>query len=137
MNFEQRLDIFYDIIEKEKQEKNKLVLPNPELEITTTNTFWHNIKDFMKKINRPPQHFIDFTSHELGTEVTQKSSSLSDGLILKGKQNKNRILPLIEKYVKQYVLCKNCLAYSTKIKKDVEIRKYILTCKSCNSSYTI
>jgi len=137
MTFEQRLDILYDIIEKEKQEKNKLVLPNPELEITTTNTFWYNTKDLMKKINRPPQHFIDFLGHELSTEVTQKTSSLSDGLILKGKQNKNKLLPLIEKYIKHYVLCKNCLAYSTKIKKDVDIRKYILTCKSCNSSYTI
>lgn len=139
MSFTTRLEKVYDILDMEKQAKSetKLVLPKPNIEITTTNTFWHNVKDFLRKVNRPPGHFIDFLGDQLGTEVTKRTSSLSKGLIIRHKHPVHRILPLIEKYVKEYVLCKNCSSYCTKIKKDNDIRKYILTCKSCKSSYSV
>lgn len=139
MSFEQRLEKVYNLLDEEKMAKDdtKLILPNPNIEVTTTNTFWHNVKDFLKKVNRPPQHFIEFLSDQLNTEVTQRSSSLSQGLLLKGKQHKNKIVPIIEKYVKEYVLCMHCSNHKTKIKKDKEIREYVLTCKGCNASYTL
>ena len=139
MSFEQRLESVYNLLDEEKRAKDdtKLVLPNPEIEVTTTNTFWPNVKVFLRKVNRPPQHFIDFLNDQLNTEVTQKCSSLSKGLILKGKQGKHKVVPIIEKYVKEYVLCKHCNNYKTKIKKDKDIREYVLTCKSCGASYTV
>ena len=139
MSFLTRLESVYNTLEKSKgsSSDSKLVLPNPDIEVTTTNTFWHNVKALLKRINRPPDHFIEFLGDQLGVDVTQKTSSLSKGLILKGKQSKKKVTPLIDKYVKDYVLCKNCNSYYTKIKKDKNIRKYVFTCKSCNASYTV
>tara|TARA_B100001287_G_C22662548_1_gene521123 strand:+ start:1546 stop:1959 length:414 start_codon:yes stop_codon:yes gene_type:complete len=137
MSFFERLDSIYNILEEEKRNEGKLILPQPNIEVTTTNTFWHNVKDFLRAVNRPPVHFIEFLGDQLNTEVTQKSSSLKKGLILKGKQKKQKVTPIIEKYVKECVLCQYCSSYNTKIKKDSNIRKYILTCRSCNSSYSI
>ena len=136
MSFEQRLEEVYQQLGT-KEEKERLYLPNPNIEVTTTNTMWNNVKEFLKKINRPPDHFINFLSHQLDTEVTQKTKSLSNGLILIGKHKKNKIEPLIEKYMNEYVICKYCNSYKTKIKRDETIRKYVFTCKDCSSSYSL
>ena len=61
MSFEKRLEQVYQELHSEN-DVEKLVLPTPKIEVTTTNTNWHNVKDFLKKINRPPKHFIDFAS---------------------------------------------------------------------------
>jgi|UniRef100_A0A6C0IVN4 translation initiation factor 2 subunit 2 len=136
MSFELRLDELYNSIHAEDNVA-KLVLPVPTIDVTTTNTYWPNVKDFLKVINRPPKHFIDFLSEQLGTEVTQKSASLSKGLILIGKQKKQKVVPLIGKYMKEFVVCKFCNSYKSKLNKDDKIRKYIFNCKTCNSSYSV
>lgn len=136
MSFTTRLEEVYDILDTGK-EAEKLILPNPNIEVTTTNTYWHNVKDFLKKINRPPDHFIKFLSVQLDTEVTQKTKSLSKGLILIRKHNIKKITPLLEKYMNEFVICKYCKSYNTKIKKDDYIRKYIFRCKKCNCSYSV
>ena len=136
MSFELRLEEIYNNLQSENS-VDKLVLPKPNIEVTTTNTYWHNVKDFLRTINRPPKHFIDFLGDQLNTEVTQKSSSLSQGLILIGKQKKQKILPLIEKYMKEFVVCKYCNSYKSKLKKDDTIRKYIFHCKSCQATYSV
>ena len=136
MSFIERLEEVYENLHSEDS-VDKLVLPTPNIEVTTTNTNWHNVKDFLKKVNRPPKHFIDFLADQLNTEVTQRSSSLSQGLILIGKQKKQKIIPLIEKYMNECVVCKYCNSYKSKIKKDSTIRKYNFTCKTCGASYSI
>jgi translation initiation factor 2 subunit 2 len=136
MSFTERLE---EVYQKLYQEDNveQLVLPVPNIEVTTTNTMWANVKAFLKLINRPPKHFIEFLSYQLNTEVTQKTSSLGDGLILIGKQPKKKIVPLIQKYMNEYVVCKYCNSYKSKLKKDDSIRKYVFICNSCKASYSI
>ena len=43
MSFEQRLEEVYQQLGN-KEEKEQLVLPNPNIEVTTTNTMWKNVK---------------------------------------------------------------------------------------------
>ena len=89
MSFTERLEEVYEQLYQEDNVE-QLVLPVPNIEVTTTNTMWANVKSFLKLINRPPKHFIEFLSYQLNTEVTQKTSSLGDGLILIGKQPKKK-----------------------------------------------
>ena len=133
MNFEERLDKAYENLTKPQVEV--LQLPNPDVEISSTNTYWKNPKDFLKKINRPPQHFISFCTKHLNTEVTQKTAKLSEGFVIIGKHKKTTFIPLLKRYISEYVTCKACGSYKTKFKKDDTIRKYQLTCKDCGSSY--
>lgn len=136
MNFEERLEEAYQILSQDDV-IDKLVLPNPNIEVTTTNTNWSNVKDFLRRVNRPPKHFIDYLAKQLNTEVTQKTSSLKDGLIIIGKHKKQKIAPLIEKYMTESVICKSCSSYNSKIKKDDATRKWVFTCKTCKSTYTL
>jgi translation initiation factor 2 subunit 2 len=136
MSFDQRLEEVYSMLDTGKVAE-QLVIPKPNIDVTTTNTNWHNVKDFLKKIKRPPAHFISFLAEQLGTEVTQKTKSLSQGLILIGKHKIQKISPLIEKYMNEFVICKYCKSYDTKIKKDDSIRRYIFNCKNCSCSYSV
>ena len=82
MDFTNMIDTIYDQLEDSTS--NKLVLPNPVIEISTTNTYWKNIKKILQTINRPPDHFVDYMNKEIGN-VNWLSSSKSDGLVIIGK----------------------------------------------------
>lgn len=135
MDFESKLDIVYQLIDD--QINQKLVIPKPDIEVTSTNTFWHNVKSFLKIINRPPDHFINFLSSELGVNVNKKTNSLSKGLIIMGKHRQNKFISLVNKYIKYYVQCKFCHSSDTTIKKNNDIRKYELNCNQCQSNYSV
>lgn len=136
MDFEEKLLEAYSLLNDGKV-LNKLVLPKPNIQLTTVNTNWPNVKEFLKKIVRPPKHFIDFLADQLDTDVNQKTDSLSDGLIMKGKHKLAKISPLIEKYMNEYVICKSCTSYESRIKKDDTTRKWVFNCKNCKATYTL
>ena len=58
MSFTERLEEVYEQLYQEDNVE-QLVLPVPNIEVTTTNTMWANVKSFLKLINRPPKHFIE------------------------------------------------------------------------------
>tara|TARA_A100001037_G_C14952475_1_gene545626 strand:+ start:202 stop:606 length:405 start_codon:yes stop_codon:yes gene_type:complete len=134
MDFTNMIDTIYDQLEDSTS--NKLVLPNPVIEISTTNTYWKNIKKILQTINRPPDHFVDYMNKEIGN-VNWLSSSKSDGLVIIGKYKPAKINGLLYNYVKQYVICNICNSYNTTISKNKHIKGYQLYCKKCLSQYNI
>lgn len=134
--FEERLDQVYELLSDSSS--GKLVLPNPEISVSTTGkTHFSNVKAILKMINRPPDHFIKFLSDELGDPVSQKTNSLSDGLVIKGRVVKDTINNVVKKYTTEFVLCRNCSSYKTRFIKNQKLRTYSIQCKQCNSSFTI
>ena len=133
-SFESMLDDVYSQL-GEKQ-KTKLQIPQPVLNITTTNTYWKNVKDFLKIIRRPPDQFIDYLKGELD-DVNWLSSSKSDGIVIIGKIKKDKIIRLIQDYMNKYVVCKICKSNYSKLKFDNTIKKYKFTCKDCLCEYNI
>ena len=103
MDFESMLDNIYENLEQ--KQKKKLVLPKLEISTSTTNTYWKNVKKFLQTINRGPNHFIEYMNKEIG-QTNWVSSSKSDGIVIIGKVNKNKIVTLIQNYTKEYVILK-------------------------------
>ena len=134
MSFEEMLNEIYDNLDTQKREK--LVLPKVELNVTTTNTHWLNVKNLLKIIDRPPDHFVSVMNKNIG-DTNWKTSSKSDGLIIIGKIKKERIFAFIKSYMKDYVICNICKSYNTTLKKNSNIRQLQLHCKNCNSIYTV
>lgn len=135
-SFELRLDEAFNILNKDET-SDKLVLPILNIDVTTTNTLWPNVKDLLRRIKRPPVHFIDFLGKHLNTEVTQRTSSLKDGLIIIGKHNKKKVTQLVEKYLTDFVICKSCNSYNSKIKKNDMTRKWEFNCNTCKATYSL
>jgi translation initiation factor 2 subunit 2 len=133
-SFEYMLDSVYSKL-GEKQ-KTKLQIPIPNLNITTTNTYWKNVKEFLKLVKRSPDQFMEYLKTELG-EVNWISNSKSDGIVIIGKVKKNKIMKIIQQYMNNYVICKSCKSYNSKLKFDSTIRKYNFTCKDCFCNYNV
>ena len=132
MEFEKMLDEIYSNLDSQK--KTKLVLPNIDLNITTTNTYWTNIKHFLKKIKRGPDHFVNVMSLEVAP-TNWKTGSKSDGVVIIGKVKKDRIISFIQNYMKRFVVCNICKSTNTLLEKNGRLLQ--LKCNNCNSQYTV
>jgi len=134
MSFESMLNEVYDNLEN--KQKNKIILPKLDINISTTNTYWKNIKQFLKTIKRGPEHFIIKMNHNIG-ETNWVSSSKSDGIVIIGRVKKDKILSFIQNYMKTYVVCNICNSVDTELNKNNTIRQYQLKCNCCKSNYTV
>ena len=134
MEFENMLDEIYNNLDNKT--KDKLILPNLDINITTTNTYWTNIKTFLKTIKRGPDHFVSVMNVEVAT-TNWKTGSKSDGVVIIGKVKKARIMSFVQNYMKKYVVCNICKSLNTVLEKNTTIRVNQIRCKQCNSVYTI
>jgi translation initiation factor 2 subunit 2 len=137
-DFNTLLNIVYEQIEQKTKEQNskKLVVPVPQIELSTTNTYWKNVKKILMTINRPPEHFIDYIQREMHTGEWI-SSSKSDGIVLIGKHKIDKITTILQSYIKKYVICNICNSSNTILDRNKELRTYMLNCNKCNSKYAL
>ncbi len=134
-NFMKMLNDTYKQIEERTACNSKLIVPLPVIELSTTNTYWKNVKTILKKINRPPEHFIEHVRKELNTGEWQQSKS--DGIVLIGKFNITQITHITQSYIKKYVMCNICNSSNTIFEKNKDLRILFLLCNKCNSKYSI
>jgi translation initiation factor 2 subunit 2 len=135
-NFNDMLNEVYDELETMTTNTSRLVIPNPIIEKSTTNTYWKNVKKILQSINRPPEHFIDFLNKELKTGEWM-SSSKSDGIVMIGKFTPTQIMHVISNYVKKYVVCSICNSTDTILDKNKDLRSYYVACNKCKSQHVI
>lgn len=137
--FNKRLDDFYAILSESDKGKNKIVIPSAELSISTTNTFYTNVKAFLKSVNRQPNHYIKFLTDEMNEKgIAQVSKKLSDGIQFNRKFRRDegsKINILNKKYINEFVMCNSCKSYSTKLLKIGSIMR--LKCATCKKEYTV
>ena len=131
-NFNDMLDDLYSNLKKENS--SKLILPNLNINITTTNTFFKNAKDILKTLKCNPDHYVKYMNKELGS-VNWVSSSKKDGLVIKGKVRKQKIQLLLQEYIKKYICCNICKSLNTKLVK--EKRLDFICCLDCHSKTAI
>ena len=135
-NFIEMLNDVYTELDAINSKTTKLIIPDPALERSTTNTYWKNVKKILQSINRPPEHFIEFLNKELKTG-DWISSSKSDGIVMIGKFTQNQIMHVISEYAKKYVVCNICNSTETIMDKNKELRSYYILCNKCKSQYVI
>jgi translation initiation factor 2 subunit 2 len=135
-NFNEMLDDVYGELDSLTSNTAKLIVPNPVIEKSTTNTYWKNVKKILQQINRPPEHFIDFLNKELKTGEWI-SASKSDGIVMIGKFSSTQIMHVISNYIKKYVVCTICNSTDTILDKNKDLRSYFVSCNKCKSQQVI
>lgn len=130
-DFNKIADELYQYIKKDKQVQS-LRLPTIETEILPTRLHWKNVKEFLKLIQRDPDHFMDFLKKEIPDKNSNwYSGSKSDGLIIHGKYLKPILVKdLAIKYVNNFVVCPSCKQVSTQMNK-FGAKKYEFECNEC------
>lgn len=135
-SFESRLDELYDELNNTSTEQ-QLVLPNFDIIHKPLKLYWTNVKKFLRTVNRPSEHFIEFLTSELNVEINQKTDSLSDGYVIIGKLKKDKLINTSRKYVNNFCRCKTCNSFNTNFIKNNKLRMFTILCNDCNSEFNI
>ncbi|AGO13018.1 AaceriAFL145Wp [[Ashbya] aceris (nom. inval.)] len=112
----------------------KFRIPPPVCQRDGKKTIFANIQEISEKLQRSPEHLIQYLFAELGT------SGSIDGqkrLVIKGKFLSKQMENVLRRYIMEYVTCKTCKSINTELKKEQSNRLFFLVCKSCGSTRSV
>ncbi|GCF01125.1 translation initiation factor eIF-2 beta subunit [Zygosaccharomyces mellis] len=112
----------------------KFRIPPPVCLRDGKKSIFSNIQDISEKLQRSPEHLIQYLFAELGT------SGSVDGqkrLVIKGKFQSKQMENVLRRYILEYVTCKTCKSINTELKKEQSNRLFFLVCKSCGSTRSV
>ncbi|SCU83292.1 LAMI_0C02674g1_1 [Lachancea mirantina] len=112
----------------------KFRIPPPVCQRDGKKTIFCNIQEISEKLQRSPEHLIQYLFAELGT------SGSVDGqrrLVIKGKFMPKQMENVLRRYILEYVTCKTCKSINTDLRKEQSNRLFFLVCKSCGSTRSV
>lgn len=140
LSYQELLSRFFDILKANNPELAgdrtgpKFRIPPPVCLRDGKKTIFSNIQDISEKLQRSPEHLIQYLFAELGT------SGSVDGqkrLVIKGKFQSKQMENVLRRYILEYVTCKTCKSINTALKKEQSNRLFFLVCKSCGSTRSV
>ncbi|KAL6939370.1 hypothetical protein ACO0RG_003207 [Hanseniaspora osmophila] len=138
--YAQLLSRFFDILRENNPELAgersgaKFRIPPPVVQRDGKKSIFVNIQDISEKLQRNPEHLIQYLFAELGT------SGSVDGqkrLVIKGKFQSKQMEGVLRRYIIEYVTCKTCKSINTELRKEQSNRLFFLVCKSCGSTRSV
>ncbi len=131
MNYEEMLEKAYQQIPKRTEKRERFNPPKVQSFIQGNRTIFANFGEIANYLNRDKQHMMKYLFKELAT------SGLLDGnrLILTGKFESERLQKKVDKYIKEYVICRQCGSPDTKLVK--EDRLHFIKCMACQAKYPV
>jgi len=112
-------------------EHKRFEVPKPRSVVTGMRTILINFKEICDALNREPHHVLKFLSGEMATAATMQGNRA----IFQGKFYNDTLERLIERYVKEFVVCPICKRPDTKIVK--ERRLLFLICEACGAKSSV
>ncbi|MEM0349626.1 MAG: hypothetical protein QXE96_04670 [Candidatus Caldarchaeum sp.] len=99
----------------------------PNLVIDAKNTYFTNLGQVAKMLNREPAHLARFLLKETG-----RAGAVSDDkLVIQGKITHEEAKRLINLYIKEFVRCPVCNGIDTRIVSEKRFR--FLVCDACGA----
>ena len=112
-------------------EHKRFEIPRPRSFVTGMRTILANFKEICDVLNREPRHVLKFFSGEMATAATMQETRAN----FQGRFGRDTFERLIERYVKEFVVCPICKRPDTKIVK--ERRFLFLICEACGAKSSI
>ena len=103
-------------------------MPNIDIQHTKTKTIITNITDIIESIKRNEIYLQKYIGYELGARVLNKNYRFE----INGKHDKNKIIDIVNSFIKLYVLCIECGLPETNI--SICKNKAYFDCRSCGKS---
>lgn len=134
-NYNKNQDKVYDsILQRAKLQlpeisisDSRFVIPQIDSRVEGNRTFFRNFKEVINTLNRPDPHFLKFLTNELGTSGNIEGTRA----IFQGKHPKLQISKLLDRYVKDYVICSVCGKPDTKFISQGRVN--MLKCDACGA----
>ncbi len=116
---------------KDIQSTTRFEIPKVRGHIQGNKTIINNFMQIVDTLHRDAQHVLKFLLKELATPGEIKKTAL----ILGTKVSASKINEKIEKYAREYLICKECGKPDTKIIKEGDFA--FLKCMACGAKHPV
>ncbi|MBT8171826.1 translation initiation factor IF-2 subunit beta [Candidatus Bathyarchaeota archaeon] len=131
MDYKELLERAQSQLPSDVSEHKRFEVPRPRSFIMGMRTILANFKEICIALNREPRHVLKFFSGEMATAATMQRNRA----IFQGKFGYDTFERLIQRYIKEFVVCPVCTRPDTKIVKD---RRFLfLVCEACGAKSSL
>ncbi len=102
-------------------------VPEPDVILEGKSSVLRNFMDICERLNRDPEHLLQYLLRELGTPGTIEGRRV----VFKSKVNPLQLADRIREYTVSYVICSECGRPDTKLVKDGRV--HFLECEACGA----
>ena len=114
-----------------KKQASRLELPTPQIIWVGQRTIFRNFMDFPKALNRHPDKLLLY----LNKELASAGYIAGERVIFLGRKEPSSFGALIDRYVKDYVICPVCGSPDTRTEKSKKLG--FLLCEACGAKSSI
>lgn len=114
-----------------KKQASRLELPTPQIIWVGQRTIFRNFMDFPKALNRDPEKLLLY----LNKELASAGYIAGERVIFLGRKEPSSFGALMDRYVKDYVICPVCGSPDTRTEKSKKLG--FLLCEACGAKSSI
>ena len=114
-----------------KKQASRLELPTPQIIWVGQRTIFRNFMDFPKALNRDPEKLLLY----LNKELASAGYIAGERVIFLGRKEPSSFGALIDRYVKDFVICPVCGSPDTRTEKSKKLG--FLLCEACGAKSSI
>lgn len=114
-----------------KKQVSRLELPTPQIIWVGQRTIFRNFMDFPKALNRDPEKLLLY----LNKELASAGYIAGERVIFLGRKEPSSFGALIDRYVKDYLICPVCGSPDTRTEKNKKLG--FLLCEACGAKSSI
>jgi len=120
-----------NVISTNRREVSRLEIPDPQVIWVGQRTIFRNFMDFPKALRREPEKLLLY----LNKELASAGYIAGDRVIFLGRKEPSSFGALIDRYVKDYVICPVCGSPDTRTEKSKKLG--FLLCEACGARSSI
>jgi len=107
--------------------EDRLKLPEPRTMVSGKKTYWINFIDFPNLLRRDPNEFLNYFRSQLAI-----NASIENGrAIFMGRPDKHSFSALLQRYLKERVICPVCNSPDTHLEKEKQLTTIV--CEACGA----
>ena len=110
---------------------SRLEIPTPQIMWVGQRTIFRNFMDFPKALRREPEKLLLY----LNKELASAGYIAGERVIFLGRKEPSSFGALIDRYVKDYVICPVCGSPDTRTEKNKKVG--FLLCEACGARSSI
>src|SRR6186997_3596711 len=120
-----------DLVHASKKDSARLEIPEPQIIWVGQRTIFRNFMEFPKALRREPEKLLLY----LNKELASAGYINGDRVIFLGSKVRSSFGALIDRYVKDYVICPVCGSHDTRTEKNKKLG--FLLCEACGAKSSI
>jgi translation initiation factor 2 subunit 2 len=114
-----------------RKEASRLEIPSPQINWQGQRTIFRNFIEFPKALRRDPEKLLLY----LNKELASAGYIAGERVIFLGRKEPSSFSTLIDRYVKEYVICPVCGSPDTRTEKNKKLG--FLLCEACGARSSI